>query len=67
MSEKNEEEQCPWLGHICDECAIGVWNNVQWNRDLEGRPLTIRCKFHRGGKVGIIRGSKACEHFEMKK
>ena len=57
-------EPQPWEGHVCDECKHGTWNDAYWNRDLHGKPITLRCSHYKDGKLGIIRSTKACEKFQ---
>lgn len=46
-------------GHICDDCKWCVWHTQEWNRDLEGKPLTYHCEM--GQFTSEVRGRKACE------
>ena len=52
-----------WMNEICDTCINGKWNCIEWNFDYLGRPITLRCKNYKDGKVGIIRGSQACQYY----
>ncbi|MBR1525079.1 MAG: hypothetical protein IJ640_00265 [Prevotella sp.] len=49
--------------HKCDDCAFGKWQTQHWNRDIEGRPITLRCPHYKDGQEGIIRGTAACRKF----
>ena len=51
--------------HVCDDCVHSTWSDIEWNRDLSGLPLTLRCPFYKNGAVGIIRGSKACKLYSQ--
>ncbi|MBQ9340018.1 MAG: hypothetical protein IJS13_06775 [Paludibacteraceae bacterium] len=57
------KEREPWLDAICDDCQHGTWNDVFWNRDPQGKPLTLRCPYYENGKYGILRGTKACSKY----
>lgn len=57
-----------WRNRVCDDCAFGTWNTwTDWNRDPQGRPITLRCPHYKDGKYGIVRGSQACYRFVEKK
>ena len=48
---------------VCDDCIIGKWYDVEWNRSIEdGKPLTKHCQYHPEG--GLNRGTRACEHYK---
>ena len=50
--------------HICDDCKWCVWHTQQWNRDLDGNPITYHCDM--GQFTSEVRGRQACELWEKK-
>ena len=50
--------------YICDDCKWCVWHTQQWNRDLNGKPLTYHCDM--GQFTSEVRGRMACELWEKK-
>ncbi len=50
----------------CCECQYATWQDVHWNRDIYGVPITVRCPFYEDGKYGIIRDTPACSKFIKK-
>ena len=51
--------------NICDDCKWCVWHTQQWNRDLEGKPLTFHCSMGQFA-YAEVRGRKACELWDKK-
>ena len=51
--------------HICDDCKWCVWHTQQWNRDLNGNPLTYHCDMGQF-TYAEVRGRMACKLWEQK-
>lgn len=51
--------------NICDDCKWCVWHTQQWNRDLDGKPLTFHCAMGQF-TYAEVRGRKACELWDKK-
>lgn len=52
-------------GHICDDCKWAVWHTQEWNRDMNGKPLTFHCDMGQF-TYNEIRGRKACELWDKR-
>lgn len=58
MKRKQEEPR-----RVCDDCRLGEWYDVQWNRStIDGKPLTKHCKYR---DYGLVRGTLACKYYEQ--
>ena len=57
------QSQPEWMKHICDECKHGRWVETHQNKDWEGKYICLSCPFE---QWHIIRGRRACSHFEPK-
>jgi len=56
-----------WKDEVCDNCKYSTQGPaVHWNLDYEGKVITLRCPLYENGKVGIVRGCKACYKFEKR-
>lgn len=60
--------QHPGIGHVCGECARGVWNDICF--DYQGKPFLIYCEYAtyayspRMGMPTCFADHAACRHFE---
>ena len=49
--------------NICDTCFYSKWIETHQMKDLNGKPICLKCKYR---KYAIIRGNKACEKWTKK-